>query len=383
MPAATLLLPYFEVDSFHPNGLDTLFSINNAAVGAVLAHVTIWTDQAIPALSFDVYLTGYDVQTVSLREVLIHGNVPVTAPAGQDPTDRISPRGPLSQDVDLASCSGLPYQNPFLSPERRAHVEAWLRGRRSPSEDHCAGSPQRDDGILRGYVTIDTVSACNSFFPSDWGSYGPLLTSQNVLWGDVFYVNPDERFAQGETLVHVEACTTCFRPGDHTFYGRYNDASTADGREALPTTMAARFVNGGLFNGGTSLLMWRETGGSSMPYVCGLQGPRSWYPLDLTQVVVLDEDEQVVTPETCPEFCEPAFRIPNAAQRFDVTTDLHVPFDFGWVYLNLQQANTVYEDPYAQMWAVVTMDADGRFSVGFDAVQIDNANTPVTQILPQ
>ncbi len=41
MPAATLLLPYFEVNSLHPDGLDTLLSINNADAGAVVAHVTI------------------------------------------------------------------------------------------------------------------------------------------------------------------------------------------------------------------------------------------------------------------------------------------------------------------------------------------------------
>ncbi len=47
-------------------------------------------------------------------------------------------------------------------------------------------------------------------------------------------------------------------PVDHTFYGRYNDATAADYREALPTTMAARFVNGGGFDGGTDYLIWRE-----------------------------------------------------------------------------------------------------------------------------
>src|SRR5215210_4108614 len=67
VPAATLLLPYFEVDLTNANGVDTLFSINNASATAILAHVTIWSDQSVPVLDFDVYLTGYDVQTISLR----------------------------------------------------------------------------------------------------------------------------------------------------------------------------------------------------------------------------------------------------------------------------------------------------------------------------
>src|SRR5215208_6832586 len=137
VPAATLLLPYFEVDVAHPNGMDTLFSINNAAADAVLAHVTIWTDQSVPAMAFDVYLTGYDVQTLSLRDLFVNGNVPTTASNGQDPQDHISPRGLVSRDVDFASCSGLPYSQPFVSVQLRAHLRAWLQGLSSPSSGNC------------------------------------------------------------------------------------------------------------------------------------------------------------------------------------------------------------------------------------------------------
>src|SRR6185503_15597349 len=52
-PAATLLLPYFEVSlptvqGGKPKGLTTLFSINNASATAVLAHTTIWSELAVP-----------------------------------------------------------------------------------------------------------------------------------------------------------------------------------------------------------------------------------------------------------------------------------------------------------------------------------------------
>ncbi|HEY0781016.1 MAG TPA: hypothetical protein VGE98_01065, partial [Thermoanaerobaculia bacterium] len=62
-PAATLLLPYFEVDLDAPNGATTIVSINNASPKSELARVVLWTDWGIPTLAFDVYLTGYDVQT--------------------------------------------------------------------------------------------------------------------------------------------------------------------------------------------------------------------------------------------------------------------------------------------------------------------------------
>jgi hypothetical protein len=230
------------------------------------------------------------------------------------------------------------------------------------------------------------VNACNLFFPSDWAFYSAYITSQNVLWGDVFYVNPDQNFAQGDTVVHIEACPTCFVAGDHTFYGRYNSATAADFREALPTTMAARFVSGGGFDGGTDYLIWREGNALASGYSCALQGP-AWYPLESTQIVIFDEQEHPVTAEDCPSgdpTCTQTIVIPNEANRVDVAIDLLAPYDFGWAYLNLQHPDIIaaYGDTYAQMWLTATMEAEGRYSVGFSGIQLDNANTPNTTLIP-
>ena len=390
VPAATLLLPYFEVDLNSTEGVNTLFSINNASDGAVLAHVTVWSDQSIPVLDFDVYLTGFDIQTISLREVLQNGNLPRTASNGQDtPQDSISPQGVgYAQDINFASCNGtLPYTNPALNSAFLAHLQAILQGKASPSfPGRCYGSKTLDN-ILRGYVTVDTVNACNILFPSQLlTGYDAVLTDQNQLWGDYFYVNSAQNFAQGETLVGIEAFLTGLVPGDHTFYGRYANGTAIDRREALPTTMAARYLNGGPFNGGTDFLVWREGGSqtTAVNYSCANQGP-SWYPLPATQIGVFDETEQVVTTENCPSGfdCGVDIVIPNEAQRIDVETDLLTPFDFGWAYLNLQWGPLpAYGDDDAQMWLTTVMDATGRFSVGFDGVQLDNANTPTTIIIP-
>ncbi len=388
VPAATLLLPYFEVDSTGSNGITTLFSINNASATAVLAHVTVWSDQSVPVLDFDVYLTGYDVQTINLRDILINGNLPRTASAGQDGGDTISPKGPVSQDINFATCTGvLPYVNPAVSASFRAHLQAWLTGNPSPATGNCAGDHIRD-GILRGYVTVDTVNACNLLFPSQLATgYDTVLTDQNVLWGDYFYVNPEQNFAQGETLVHIEADPTAFVFPDHTFYGRYAGATAIDAREPLPTTLAARFVSGGGFDGGTDYLVWREGDASAVGYSCGLSGPASWYPLPAQQIVIFDEEEQPVETAGCPSgdpTCEVEVGIPNEAQRISVTEDLLSPFDFGWTFLNLQHAEIIgaYGDDDAQAWVTAVMDAEGRYSVGFDAIQLDNANTPNTIFIP-
>ena len=45
------------------------------------------------------------------------------------------------------------------------------------------------------------------------------------------------------------------------------------------------------------------------------------------------------------------------------------PFVFGWTYLNLN-----IDDQYHQSWVVSVMSADGRFSVGYDAISLNNLN---------
>src|SRR5215218_4135209 len=78
-PAATMLIPYFEVDLADPAGQTTLFSVNNASAKSTLARVVLWTNWGVPSLAFDVYLTGYDVQTINLRD-LFAGTLPQTGP---------------------------------------------------------------------------------------------------------------------------------------------------------------------------------------------------------------------------------------------------------------------------------------------------------------
>ena len=211
VPAATLLLPYFEVNLDDPQGVTTLMSINNASAGAVLAHVVIWTDLSVHVLDFNVYLTGYDVQSINLRDIFVLGNLPLTADLQNDPDDDISPQGAFSDDVSFLNCSGqLPYTNPALNATYIDHVQSALTGQASDVffAGKCSGI-DHGDRIARGYVTVDTVSVCSTNFPTDdsyflAGGTG-TATNQNYLWGDYFIVNTSREFADGDTLVHIEA----------------------------------------------------------------------------------------------------------------------------------------------------------------------------------
>src|ERR1043165_9183891 len=76
-PAATLLLPYFEVDFNSPQttARTTLFTIVNTTDLPQIAHVVLWTDWSFPALDFNIFLTGYDVQGINLYDIFARGQI--------------------------------------------------------------------------------------------------------------------------------------------------------------------------------------------------------------------------------------------------------------------------------------------------------------------
>jgi hypothetical protein len=407
VPAATLLLPFFEVDLSNPNGVTTLFSINNASASAAVAHVTMWTDQSIPTLDFDVYLTGYDVQTINVRDIF-NGNLPRTADAGSDPGDTISNKGTLSQDINFPGSTG-PCASPYpvsgaLSAALIDHIRKSHTGQFSSLYGGCSGA-NYGDNTARGYITVDSVTACNLSFPSDAGYFTSLADNRNILWGDYFYVNPGQNFAEGETLVHIEACSApsvgngaglcpfSFAAGDYTFYGRYNAVAGQDQREPLATTFAARFVNGGGFDGGTDFIVWRDSKtrptGANGTHSCS--SAPSWFPLNQSDVVAFDEEENptdlcfqgdnVSPPTGGADTC-----FPLEAQRISlnggnvIADDPTPPTNFGWMYLNLNHT-LASGDPFpgvAQAWVTVAMEAEGRYAVGFDAIQLDNATATIS-----
>ncbi|HEX3551714.1 MAG TPA: hypothetical protein VIA62_00620 [Thermoanaerobaculia bacterium] len=396
VPAATLLLPYFEVDLNNPNGLTTLFSINNASATAALAHVTVWSDLSVPVLDFNVYLTGYDVQTINLRDLLA-GSIPVTASDGQDPVDKISPQGPKSQDVNFASCTGqLP--PPPLPPSFVQHLALALTGKGSPLFGGLCAGRNLGDNIARGYITVDTVNNCTLRLPSDINYFTQDISFQNVLWGDFFYVNSANNFATGYDLVHVEASLTdpaTTTAGRYTFYGRYVGWNAMDHREPL----------GGLFDGTfwfnltiqtpfgsttifTNTIAWRDSKTNQQPFTCpATTGRPSWYPLGQEGIDIFDETEQVNTPQTFPFSPQPPQQgiipFPAEAQSTRIGgPDFPVPFDFGWLYLNLHTTvsgnpNPPFDPAAAQAW-VMTQNAalTGHFSVGSNAIQLDSACAP-------
>jgi hypothetical protein len=392
VPAATLLLPYFEVDLGNSLGSQTLFSINNASATAVLAHVVVWSDLSVPVLDFNVYLTGYDVQTISMRDLIVNGSVPQTASAGQDPNDTISPKGLFSQDINFASCQGV-LPPPPLPSFFTAHLQAALTGRPSAIlKGNCAGQ-SLGDNIARGYVTVDTVNNCSLRFPGDAGYFASGgtgdATDQNVLWGDYFLIRTQTALFVGGTLVHVEADAAnpaTSTPGRYTFYGRYVAWTAVDNREPLATNFAARFMNGGGYTGNSLLAVWRDSKVNQGPFTCpatlGVRPP--WYPLGQEAIVIFDEAEHPQVPQTFPFSPQPpeAGILPFPAET-QITlvggASFPVPFTFGWVFLDLNTsvaaagANPPVDPLAAQAYVTGFDETNGRFGVGIEATRLDSA----------
>jgi len=406
VPAATLLLPYFEVKLDDPNGVNTSFTINNASASAALAQVTLWTDEGIPTLNFNVYLTGYDVQQVNLRSLFDGGFVPITADDLTDAGDVVSPHGALAQDINYPGTGGVCetlYTSPELSAAELKHIRTAHTGRRSALLGGCAGAAY-GDVVARGYVTVDSVTQCTSTNPSTAGYFGGTADSRNILWGDYAIVNPAQNSEVGSSLVHVESCdatgflgyvgngaSNCpFVAGDYTFYGRYVGFDGSDRREPLSSVFATRYANGGTFTGGTDLLVWRDTKlpptGANGKHGCN-KTP-AWFPLSQSDVVAFDEQENptdlcFVLDNFSPAIGGSKACFPLAAQRVATSTGnplgypLSPSASFGWLFVNL--SHSVASDPQpgvAQAWIETVQSANGRFAVGFQAIPLNNVLAP-------
>ena len=384
-PAATLLLPYFEVHlpstpGGKQSGITTFFEINNASATAVLAHVTLWSDLAVPVQAFNVYLTGFDVQTINLLDVL-NGHLPLSASAGQDPQDQQSPKGRFSQDINFASCNGiLPPAD--LAPSVVTDLRNALTGKSSVALGGCAGL-DHGDNVARGFVTVDAVNNCTSRLPSQAGYFinGGVgdATNQNVLWGDYYFIDGKAKLGVGDPMVHIVASPTDPQTtvaGQYTFYGRLVGWNAADNRQPLSTTFVSRFINDPkdpLFPGGTSAIVWRDPKVNQGPFTCGTTP--AWYPLGQEGLEAFNEQEQVETPAVANAF-------PAAAQRVQINgPTLPVTFASGWLFMNLNTvptgsgANPTENPTGAQAWVAVQHQSPKKFTVETRAFQLDSATS--------
>jgi hypothetical protein len=373
-PAATLLIPYFEVNLDDPAGATTLVSINNASSKAALARVVLWTDWGVPTLAFDLYLTGFDVQTLNVRD-LFTGTLPRTGAS-------VSPNGKLSVSAsDFPGCGAaggpqvvpLKSQPTVLAATDRQILRAAHTGKpvATGQTTTCLGSV-RPGGLAVGYITVDTVNRCTPVSvgstantpadPKYFAARGTGLASDNnVLWGDVIFLDRKGGRVNSQTAVHIVADADAFGKGDYTFYGRYVDFEGRDDRAPLSSLYYARYMQGGAF-GSTELVVWRDNRTKEAKGGDCAKGP-SWAPLGEYQLVTFDEQEN-------PSEVANSNAFPVATQKVKLGgPSIPVANQFGWVMLDLWHG----DGEHAQGWVGVVMsNAQGRYSVGQEALRADD-----------
>jgi hypothetical protein len=381
-PAATLLLPYFEVSQ---SGAETtLFTITNTSAEEQIAHVTLWTDYSFPVIDFNIYLTGYDVQAINLHDVIWRGVIAPDLGTGTD----VSDTGDFSvdnADLNLSNCDNLPGTLPQVYVTRMQ--SAFTLGR-TPALGNIAGCNTVGSVHTNavGYATIDVARLCSTSLPTDPAYFATEIMFDNVLVGDYQQVNSTQNFAQGNPMVHIRAIPEGGLPGDgtltnfdRTFYSRYQAGGTADRRQPLPSVFAARWINGSTAAFQTSFKIWRE--GDTI--FSGTQ-TCAQYPgnvTSITETVIFDEEENpegaapsdVISPPISTTFTLPETSLTSVSDRgvFPAPTAGAIA---GWVYMNLD--NDSADQIASQNWVVVSMRAEGRYSVDFDAAWLANGCTP-------
>ncbi|MDX1744535.1 MAG: hypothetical protein R3324_01240 [Halobacteriales archaeon] len=378
-PAATLLLPFFAVDtsssgsSTFPGereapfqGINTVATIHNASGQRVIAHGVLWTDWGVPTISFNVGLQPHGTRELNLHHIL-EGRLPSLDGFGDLP------------DCESGNDPDAIYRD--LTPEE---VIAAHTGQASAG-DQCFGA-DHGDGKARGYLTIDVVRSCTLQVPGEPGYFVSggqgVAQNDNVLFGEYLLIDPQDEVAHGESLVHIEADAAdpeTAVPGEYTFYGsKLSPKWTAsDNREVLATNWSSRYSVAGIFDS-TRLIVWRDTREES-PNPRSCDSSPSWFPLGQEQIVVFDEDMNPVVPVQGEPYPIASHPFPLATQMVDVAGDVGTSFSAGWMFLNLNQGDSdtgtgPTEDPDArQAYVAILPSSSGRFRTGAQAVALDNA----------
>lgn len=359
-PAASLLIPYFEVDLGDPEGANTLFSVNNVSFDPVVANVVLWTDWGLPTLAFNVFLDRLAIRTLNLRLLLTQGTLPSAGPAA-------------GAHQDFPGCTD-PMAVPALDEAALAALRAQHTGAPHPDDGLCYGSGETPPDVAVGYITIDALDDCSTEvrLPGDEGYFGAggsgLASNRNVLWGDVFLLDESGDSAQGLEPVSLTADQHMLGlfSTPATFYSPWV-ADAADSRLPLPFAWRSRFLDGGPFDGGTDLLLWTVGAGAPLgPLSCGQ--PR----LDATVIGVL-YNEQGATLRNI------GFDTGRRTQRLRVGEGpLAVDTPFGFLTLTVVTSHlfrATLPIP-VQSWLIPIFQAQGRFSAALHASPFNDEDPP-------
>jgi hypothetical protein len=405
-PAATLLLPYFEVETA-THSVDTFFSITNVSPRQQIAHVTIWTDWAYPVLTFDLILSGYAVQSISLYDVVVGGVV-----RSGIPNSIFTPLSCNARPLDLSSAARAAVASALVSG---VYDASDLLNACGTKQVGSGPASHRTKTTAVGYVTVDVTSRCSTTMPSDPSYVANEILFDNVLIGDYETIDKTSgnNFATGNPMVHIRAVpeggpagTALSGPQTNlrrTFYSRFiNDQVVGgrqysgslakfDRRQPLPATFAARWIQAAPTAFETTFKIWRE--GATGPASC--ENASSNSTIKVQEIVRFDDHENPMTFAPSQIICTtppypiivlpPASSTPTASDAYPRLNSLAGDVA-GWMYLNLDRYPDTFPPegvPPLQNWVIVSISgrgsSAGRFAVEFDATWLGNGCSAAAQ----
>lgn len=313
VPAATLLIPYFKVgrggitsasSDIPDGGVDTMVAVTNVSQINLIAHVTVWNKYSWGVLDFNIPMTGYDVVTFRMKDILngkLNANMltqdPTIFGGVNDVCFALTPYFPLkagelvarpwtqfvynapfirfeNPDVTDRANSISSYNTPAFAgsfrnkvwdslDEGRDHTSLSSRSQYIDVDNpSCSSSYWPSDQVLSGdftgYVTIDVTNYCTNLFPSDanfyvrdaiatTGWHSALSTNAvagpNVLMGDYFFVDPANPGGNisGDAAIALEFDNRLDWFNERTFYNRYYTVNDV----VVPARAAYSFVGDG------------------------------------------------------------------------------------------------------------------------------------------
>jgi len=459
VPAATLLFPFVVFDYNNPvDGSTTLFAITNVSADAQIVHVTVWSDISISVLDFNVVLSGYDVQTMNIRDIMYLGDLPNTGTeAPLIVNGGVNQSGPMRNvyaDPDLPEATSgiwdrcnpdhfvsypdypmIPQSTLDLFKTKLQFSQTFLRGHMDCANwtdgasiyyynigDWFETRTTADPTWM--YITADVVWTCNKMFPDTFPNYwadGPTTNpawnetlgqrmEDNVLIGDVFWVNNAARFSEADNAVHIEAdenlaaVAYLLAPNEPiSFYHRYLPLGAQDYREPLPTAWAFRYLGYDNDTFGTLVRAWKGATDTLDGFIQDLfifedAGFLGAYDCVAYTYYAWDEDENVITgPGEDPwsgSEVPPGLRpnlLPLETQEVDIDQFQPLPDTNGWMLFVWPRSNgnnvpgSIFGAPgpldYYQTWMGVKYTAYGNYSMFVQGAVMANFNCFGDQIL--
>ncbi|HEV8581988.1 MAG TPA: hypothetical protein VGX68_23200 [Thermoanaerobaculia bacterium] len=133
--------------------------------------------------------------------------------------------------------------------------------------------------------------------------------------------------------------------------------TAADHREALPSSWGVSSLRGGAFDGGSALVVWRDSGQVHQPFACA--SPPATFPMAQGTSLHFDELAGFVF--------VPPFALGLEAQKRQV--DWTGPF-FGYLALGLGTRTGAFHQPPPQSFATSLERATLRFGISVPGVQL-------------